>query len=188
MARINLKQKRACIEAVGYTICGPRVASNLDGWYALLPGESAFIDTTCAHAADPAVPLQKNYLGFFISEDDLLNEVFDRLPSSRWVVPRTLGGEYQRLPDRYAGSRKYDIDLACNGCKHAHYTAPGGQLWSNDPRMHMPHILCSYFAAHIPMVVEKKRGCDGRLSPEIVRIEIPARCPTVAENIKRNTV
>lgn len=61
----------------------------------------------------------------------------------------------------------------CDGCRHNWYSAPGGQEWNRAP-----HSRCLLFKADIPMAIEKLRGCDGRLTPQWVRSEIPKDCPT----------
>ncbi len=61
----------------------------------------------------------------------------------------------------------------CDGCRHNLYFAPGGVETKRTP-----HSRCSWFNADIPMVIQKLRGCDGRLSPEWIRSEIPKGCPT----------
>lgn len=50
------------VEELGYTIR----CTALDGWYALLPGETEF-----RHEDDGS----HNYLGFFSTEEDLLEEI-----------------------------------------------------------------------------------------------------------------
>lgn len=61
----------------------------------------------------------------------------------------------------------------CAGCKHNWYSAPGGTA-----HVKTPHSRCLHFAANIPAVIEKKRGCDGKLSPEWVDSIKPPDCPT----------
>lgn len=68
----------------------------------------------------------------------------------------------------------------CAGCKHLLYSAPGGQQGypGCDPILTRPHSRCLYLKAYIPIVIEKKKGCDGTTSNEWVRSEIPLGCPT----------
>lgn len=67
----QLRRLRTIVEAAGYTIqqISPR------GWCALLPGETEFRDNSAAVDANPTVAHSQNYLGFFSSESDLLDEV-----------------------------------------------------------------------------------------------------------------
>lgn len=61
----------------------------------------------------------------------------------------------------------------CDGCRRNLYSAPGGVETKRTP-----HSRCSWFTADIPMVIQKLRSCDGRLSPEWIRSEIPKGRPT----------
>lgn len=72
---VDLAQKIHQIEQAGYTIeCHKESA--ITGWWALLPGETAFYDNFDAHEADPEnVPHRQNYLGFFSSLEELVDEV-----------------------------------------------------------------------------------------------------------------
>lgn len=54
--------------------------------------------------------------------------------------------------------------LSCNGCKHLHYSAPGGQAWNRQP-----HSYCRALRAAVPMVVENQ--------DHWVSSEIPPGCP-----------
>lgn len=71
----------------------------------------------------------------------------------------------------------------CDGCNHNYYSAPGGQQGypGCDPIYTEPHTRCLYFKAYIPMLIEKKKGCDGTMSAEWVRSEIPPGCPTFSQ-------
>ncbi len=59
--------KRARISAAGYTIQSHGIGTAMEGWWALLPGETEF------HAAEEGE--NQNYLGFFSNEQDLLDEL-----------------------------------------------------------------------------------------------------------------
>lgn len=71
----------------------------------------------------------------------------------------------------------------CDGCKHNWYSADNGQQGypGCDPILLQPHSRCLHFAAYIPMVIERKKGCDGTYSNQWVRSEIPPGCPTFAQ-------
>ncbi len=56
-----MNARRMMAEAMGYTIG----QTEIGGWYALLPGETEFRHTDGDH----------NYLGFFDSEEELLEEL-----------------------------------------------------------------------------------------------------------------
>ena len=61
----------------------------------------------------------------------------------------------------------------CAGCKHNWYSAPAGTDYIKEP-----HSRCLHFAANIPAVIERKPGCDGKLSNEWVGSIKPPDCPT----------
>lgn len=62
-------EKRAAILAAHYTIQAHCKGTALEGWVALLPGETVFKD-------DSETGGDHNYLGFFSCEEDLLDEVY----------------------------------------------------------------------------------------------------------------
>lgn len=74
---VELAQKIHEIKQAGYTIqCQKNSA--IAGWWALLPGETTFFDNFDLHQADPDnVPHQQNYLGFFSSLEELVEEVYE---------------------------------------------------------------------------------------------------------------
>jgi len=61
----------------------------------------------------------------------------------------------------------------CAGCKHNWYSAIGGTDYKKSP-----HSRCLHFQSDIPIIVERKKGCDGTFSNEWVRSETPPDCPT----------
>lgn len=65
----------------------------------------------------------------------------------------------------------------CNGCQHASYTAPFGQLWSSKPEMRAPHVQCRLYGK-ITLEVREVATCGGSLGPaaEIVAAFVPAEC------------
>lgn len=69
----------------------------------------------------------------------------------------------------------------CDGCKHNLYSAPNGQLGfpGGDPMLLEPHSRCLLLNVYIPMVIEKKKGCDGTTSAVWVRSEKPIGCPSM---------
>ena len=83
------------------------------------------------------------------------------------------------------GAAGMSIQPMCMGCKHNWYSAPGGQKSlahpGTDPILAKPHSRCLYFAAYIPMVVEKLKGCDGTYSEKWIRSEIPPGCPSFSQ-------
>lgn len=74
------------------------------------------------------------------------------------------------------------IRKTCAGCKQNWYSAPGGQKAvaypGCDPILLQPHSRCLFFAAYIPMIIERKKGCDGTFTNDWIASEIPAGCPT----------
>lgn len=80
--------------------------------------------------------------------------------------------------------------VRCDGCKHNLYSAPGGQKgldypW-RDPILLLPHSRCTFFAAYIPMIVERKRGCDGTCSNDWIASDVPDGCPTFPDYSKED--
>jgi len=83
----------------------------------------------------------------------------------------------------------YDREgMACNGCKHLHYSKPDGNgvwfRWKHiqEERWEIPagpHIWCRFFNFPVKAIVELVVGCDGHKNKNIVRHEIPPGCPTV---------
>lgn len=66
---------RSLIQGAGYTIQSHQVGFKMEGWWALLPGETSIKE-------DPDTGNQ-NYLGFFSRESDLLDEVGGELLQKR---------------------------------------------------------------------------------------------------------
>lgn len=64
--------------------------------------------------------------------------------------------------------------VRCDGCAHNYYSAPGHKLLDKP----YPHSRCILLNADVPMVIEMKRGCDRRLSPDWIASVIPPGCPT----------
>ncbi len=62
----NNDAKRARITAAGYTIQSHNIGTNMEGWWALVPGETKF------HIEEDG---NQNYLGFFSNEQDLLDQI-----------------------------------------------------------------------------------------------------------------
>lgn len=71
--------------------------------------------------------------------------------------------------------------LTCHGCKHCHYSAPGGQQWAagnpNLPAILLqPHSRCSVLRVYVPMILgeggkwlgsEVPQGCPEHRQPEL---------------------
>jgi hypothetical protein len=71
----------------------------------------------------------------------------------------------------------------CNGCRNCWYSKPSHDKgtkfsWQSEVSRG-PHVRCLYFKDDIRIVIEMKRGCDGRNSPKIVGYELPRNCPEV---------
>ena len=66
----------------------------------------------------------------------------------------------------------------CDGCKHNHYTAPGGQALKP-----YPHGRCRFFDDDIPLVVEKIKDCSGQTIKKVVGAIIPPGCPTHSQEM-----
>lgn len=54
--------------------------------------------------------------------------------------------------------------LTCHGCKHCHYSAPGGQAWNRTP-----HSRCSELRVDVPMILGEHGKWLGS--------KVPAPCP-----------
>jgi hypothetical protein len=61
------------------------------------------------------------------------------------------------------------ITARCDGCKHCHWIAPGGQLWRDDPKPQMHCLVLGRLE-----VVASARG-------DYVHTLIPKGCPQHAQ-------
>ena len=64
-------------------------------------------------------------------------------------------------------------------CDHVSYTAPFGQLWSNRPEMHRPHVSCRLYGL-IFLDVTEVPGCMGPVA-QINAAWVPPECPMIAQ-------
>lgn len=76
MGEFRRVKQRELLAKFGYTIQSNLVGCTGESWWALLPGESHFQD-------DSGDPHKQNYVGFFSSEDALLDEVSGDLEFKR---------------------------------------------------------------------------------------------------------
>lgn len=66
--------------------------------------------------------------------------------------------------------------LACHGCQHCWYSAPGGQVgdWPGRPAiLSQPHSRCTALDVYVPMIVGDREKWLGS--------EIPKECPQHAQ-------
>ncbi len=76
----SLADKKLAIQLHGYTICNHGEGTYLEGWFALLPGETKFFDNIDeVEESNFQIEHQQNYLGFFSSEKNLIEEIYDSL-------------------------------------------------------------------------------------------------------------
>lgn len=104
--------------------------------------------------------------------------------ATRTTTTRTTGSE--PVPSAAQPARHHaDFILAshCNGCRNCWYSKPSydkGPKFSWQTEVSRgPHVRCLYFNDDIRIVIEIKRGCDGRNSPQIIGYELPPNCPEV---------
>lgn len=86
------EKQRKLLAHFGYTIQSHNIGLPVEGWWALLPGETEFKD-------DGGDPPKQNYLGFFSSEADLLNEISADLEVTRsdQIKAEYLASGFQRI-------------------------------------------------------------------------------------------
>ncbi|ABD72056.1 hypothetical protein Rfer_4370 (plasmid) [Rhodoferax ferrireducens T118] len=107
--------KRARISAAGYTIQSQGIGTAMEGWWALLPGETEF------HAAEEGE--NQNYLGFFSNEQDLLDELDDSLTDNALSSSKL-----------YTDETGYTVEISAMDMENVAFARQGGGLLVTMPR------------------------------------------------------
>lgn len=106
--------KRARITAAGYTIQSNGIGAAMEGWWALLPGE-----TTRREDANE----NQNYLGFFSSEQDLLDELDSSLTDNALTSGRL-----------YKDETGYTVETSAVDTENVAFARQGGGFVVTMPR------------------------------------------------------